>query len=287
MRTCLFCNIRLTRANRSKEHVIPRWIVAQLDYRGGESRGATLTKPGELCFPHPRFEARDIRKQSSESLVLGGVCTGCNCGWMSKLEVEVRPILEAFWANHLPTVLSSKQCRTLARWTYKTACAVSYASNYKKMIPQPQIRQFYADGRLPENATVDIAFCAANGLHWVIGGNKKVVVLSANAQEILKKAYVITLQFEQLLLRLTWTPDKRVTAIEFADSMCRIFPLQQPAAYLVFNRVFKDRWQFHFSATMLAEDGVYKGNCLGVLPSTPPPFAELIEELNRDRHDSR
>jgi hypothetical protein len=106
----------------------------------GPNMGATLTHPTKLFFPHPDFETQNAKAHSIESLVLGGVCAKCNNGWMSKLEVEVRPVLAALWGSYRPTILSSKQCYTLAKWTFKTAAAANYASDYKKIIPRAQLR---------------------------------------------------------------------------------------------------------------------------------------------------
>lgn len=246
----------------------------------GPNKGRDSNSPHKAFSPHPDFEAQNAKEHSIESLVLGGVCAKCNNGWMSKLEVEVRPVLEALWGSYRPTILSSKQCYTLAKWTFKTAAVANYASDYKKIIPRAQLRQFYADGCLPANATVDIAFGPPDGIYWLLGGNKRFHVKTKKASPALQKSYVVTLQFERLLLRLAWTPDEHIKAVQIHNVMCRVYPLILPALRLVFRGAFKDRWQLHFSATAFAEERIFpNGVEVKAITKTPLPtyICDLLE----------
>ncbi len=257
MRACLFCNTPLTRKNRSREHVIPRWAVSHLGYIHERIVGSTLTYPNEPSVLSEDSEILNEREQSIDSLILGSVCVTCNSGWMSGLEVAARPILESLWKGVCPKMLGRNVCDTLARWTFKTAVTLNYASNYKKIIPLEQIHCFYNEGRLPDNSTVDMAFCPADGVNWVIGGNKKFALMSTDLEESIKPSYLITLQIEALLLRLAWTPVDCVKVLEICNAVCRIFPLRQLAKRVEITGRCADRRQLHFVATIFAEDGVY------------------------------
>jgi hypothetical protein len=257
VRSCLFCNTRLTQETRSKEHVIPQWMIAHLEYEKGILTGKELTYPNEPSVLNKDSEVLSEREQNIESLVLGGVCKTCNNGWMSGLEVAARPLLESLLGGVCPRGLSLSLCDTIARWTFKTAVTLNYASNYKKIIPLEQIHRFRSEGRLPENATVDIAFCEPNGLYWVLGGNKKFALLTKDLERSIKQSYHFTLQFESLLLRLAWTPIECVQVVEIRNAMCRICPPKQIVKDVQITRRFFDRWQLHFGHTIFAEDGVY------------------------------
>jgi len=251
MRTCLFCSAHLTRQNRSKEHVFPRWLVSHLEAQDERFIGTVWTYPNE---PTVIFNERE---HDALSLVLGNVCQGCNTGWMARLEEDTKPLLEALCAGQSPIVLTHEQCNSLARWTFKTA-ALNYSANYKRIIPLEQIRQFYTAGRLPENGTIDIAFCYQVGIHWVIGGNRRFVTRSGLTDAQKRGTYVATLQFDHLLIRLAWVPVDGVKAVAApASAVYRIFPQDKSELQLVRGRIFKDHAQFHFTATMLAEEGVY------------------------------
>jgi hypothetical protein len=176
---------------------------------------------------------------------------------MEQLEENARPILEALWSSRSPspTGLSSEQCDILARWTFKTSAALNYSVDYKKIIPLEQIHQFYISGHLPENATVNLAFCHRVGIRWILGGNKKYVFQSKRITDTQKReTYVITLQFYRLLLRLAWVPVDGIRAAAIPSSaVFRIFPQDKPVQ-VVRRHIFRDLPQFHFTATILAEE---------------------------------
>jgi hypothetical protein len=153
MKQCLFCCTRLTKDNRAKEHVIPLWILRRLDATGEMVSGRNWT------YPNEPMKIIDERRQIASSKVFGEICKSCNCGWMSNLEADVTPIIEALWNVEAPTILINGQCHTLARWFFKTACVMNYSANYKKIIPRLQVQEFYQRQQLTDNAFVDIAYC--------------------------------------------------------------------------------------------------------------------------------
>lgn len=257
MRACIFCKMLLTRENRSKEHVIARWIISALNYAKEPFYGRTLTYPNHPSVLNEASDVINEREQSIESLVLGNVCVTCNNGWMSALEVAVRPILEKLWNGTSPRILSRDTCDTLARWTFKTAATANYACDYKKIIPAEHLHWLYEQGRLPDNATVDIAFCEPDGIHWVLGGNRKLVTFSKEHEKALMSFYLVTLQIECLLLRLAWAPMEEVAVLEIPNGMCRISPIVGFDKHVQITRRWRDRWQLHFIGTIFAEHGVY------------------------------
>lgn len=255
LKLCLFCARPLTPTNRGKEHAIPRWLVKRLGFGDGTFRGRHWN------FPNRPRVVLDEREQAALSLVLGHVCQGCNGGWMRHLENQARPLLVALWDGVHAVTLTREQCATLARWTYKTASALNYAVNYRGIIPLNQIRQFFARGRLPENGTVDVAYAAIPGLHWILGGNR---IFAARSTHVTRsqcgESYVVTLQFHHMLLRLAWAPIEHVSASLLPPgALHRVSPLNKELVSLRVLRqgYFQDIAQLHFKATVFAEEGVY------------------------------
>jgi hypothetical protein len=169
MKQCLFCSTQLKKDNRAKEHVIPLWILRRLNATGEMISGRNWT------YPNEPMKIIDERQQIASSLVFGDICKSCNCGWMSVLEADVTPLIEALWEVETPTILTNEQCHTLARWFFKTACIMNYSANYKKIIPRLHVKEFYKFQQLPCNSYVDIAYCGmgTSEYNWVQGGNKQ------------------------------------------------------------------------------------------------------------------
>jgi hypothetical protein len=89
-----------------------------------------------------------------------------------------------------------------------------------------------------------------------------------------KASYVITLQFGHVLLRLSWVPVEGIKAIILpANVVYRIFPQDNSELQLVRGRIFKEDAQFHFMATILAEEGAYPSN-LDLPPRAKTPLPE-------------
>jgi len=250
MRDCLFCSTHLNRSNRSREHVIPKWLVSRFEVN--RCFGTHWTYPNEPIV------ILDEREHAALSLVLGNVCQGCNTGWMAQLEEGTRPLMEALWDGRSPTVLTFEKCNTIAKWTFKTAATLNYSVDYKRIIPLEHIRHFHTTGRLPENATVDLALCRRVGINWILGGNKRFVVISKKITESQKRAtYVISLQFDHLLLKLSWVPVDGVKAVAApSNAVYRICP-QDNTVQVIRRRIFRDHAHFHFIGTILAEEGIY------------------------------
>jgi hypothetical protein len=67
----------------------------------------------------------------------GQVCCGCNNGWMSKLEGDVKPIIVKLISGELdPAQMCPEEQLLLERWTAKTAYALSSTSkSFASRIP--------------------------------------------------------------------------------------------------------------------------------------------------------
>lgn len=133
MKSCVFCGIELTKNNRSREHVIPRWVQ--------EVRGlsAEILSAGFGDAISVTIE----RRMDMNSFLAGQVCARCNNGWMNELENHTRDLLvRLLGAKVEPEALSEEESLQLAKWTVKTAIACNSALGKEPRIDARFIRQF-------------------------------------------------------------------------------------------------------------------------------------------------
>ncbi len=124
---CAFCDTPLTRENRSKEHILPQWLLDFLEIREEKIQPTHFSKIGETIT---------TRHHTLEGLLAGQICDLCNNGWMSRLEQEAMPILKPLILGKTAVVdLNENERQIISRWTAKTAFALNSSSNYLKNVP--------------------------------------------------------------------------------------------------------------------------------------------------------
>lgn len=253
MKRCIFCDSILTNRTRSKEHVIPKWILENLE------PGFTYDHTGKwTTFPNKPEHIISVRNYSMLSSLLGGVCKSCNEGWMSTLEMEFKPIFIALYDEQGPLIITQSQGSIFARWAYKTAITTNYSVNYKKIIPIDQIHSFYSENDLPQNLKVDVAFCKEVGIHYLIGGNRLAIIPESydRKKEFLDRSYVVTFQFDHLLIRLSWSPDAQIRVRNIPNkAIYRIHPLDLKEMMIQYikDELFDNISHFHFFSTIFVE----------------------------------
>lgn len=256
MKRCIFCDSILTNRTRSKEHVIPKWILENLE------PGFTYDHTGKwTTFPNKPEHIISVRNYSMLSSLLGGVCKSCNEGWMSNLETEFKPIFIALYDEQSPLILTRNQRTVIARWAYKTAITVNYSANYKKIVPLDQIHSFYQNNDLPQNIVVDVAFCKEVGIHHLIGGNRLAIIPDSfkGKEEFLDHSFVVTFQFDHLMIRLSWTPDAKIQVRNIPKiTVYRIHPLDQEELLIQYikDELFDSISHFHFFSTIFVEESI-------------------------------
>jgi hypothetical protein len=144
-RVCIFCRKELL--DRSKEHIIPQWIIEERGLAGIRFRRVVSDFSGN------RIDERS--EQTIGSLLEGRVCARCNKGWMSSLEVKVKPILSTLWSEPLEVInLSSKDRRLLATWVTKTAYVINRSSNYHQLVSNKHCCDLYKTQTPPHSVRV-------------------------------------------------------------------------------------------------------------------------------------
>jgi hypothetical protein len=104
---CIFCD---SRAN-SNEDVFPKWVIKLLRKHDDE---IVPMKTHRLQQPPKEYLTAE------SALTVGNVCEGCNNGWMSRLENDVKPIFSPMILGASTTLTASQQ-RQITVWLTKTA----------------------------------------------------------------------------------------------------------------------------------------------------------------------
>jgi len=199
-RKCIFCN---SDQSFSNEHIFPQWLLKEFN----------ITKSGLLMIHNSYGIDLSERKLTFNNFVNGLVCRDCNNGWMSQLEVSVKDTLINLMNFEPEGIQQLKEKHSLvAKWAIKTAMALNYGTNYRRIIPKRHLRMLYK-GILPQTIFVTLSFIdgydeegsfswfqSQDNLH--IGINTKELM----QDERFKDMYRITMQFRHLLLKVVYTP---------------------------------------------------------------------------------
>jgi hypothetical protein len=125
----------------SVEHAWPLWLIESIG--GFDSQSATEAQFGA--------EGEEVSWIGPE-VTVGCVCQTCNNGWMSKLEVEAKPVLASL-INDLALPLNAPEQSTLSRWSMKTAM-VFEATSGKNFYSQDEQQELCSSGALPAETFV-------------------------------------------------------------------------------------------------------------------------------------
>lgn len=151
-RQCIFCDVELDASHknlpssRTEEHIFARWY-----------RDEVFNNKIKM-FTATRDSAPILHRQPPlEQLVNTGVCKQCNCGWMSKLETDIAPIVKRLTDGEDINGFACKEWELIARWTGKTASVLSHVTPQLARVPRstslslhpnsevrPRMRFFYS-----------------------------------------------------------------------------------------------------------------------------------------------
>lgn len=144
MRTCIFCDKKAS----TREDAWPLWLMKRFPTsrtsRMDAERGGQ--KLGNWCMTKPGIRVKWL-------------CASCNNGWMSRLEMEAKPLLESILDDKLKEIDASSQS-TLARWAAKTAMVLECLKPERPWFYTDDERQLIRDTlSLPPRTSVWIAKC--------------------------------------------------------------------------------------------------------------------------------
>ncbi|HEY6347202.1 MAG TPA: hypothetical protein VIY49_37400 [Bryobacteraceae bacterium] len=157
-----------------------------------------------------------MREHTIGGFKCGRVCAGCNNGWMSKLEDDIKAILIGVIEGSRPlNGLNENERFLLARWTLKTVAALNRSSTYgdprredARVMPEAHLRTLKA-GTMPAEvlivATIFREFTKPfDFLQNAIWTNPKNSM--SLEEEHRNQSYKIGLSFGQLILIAAYYP---------------------------------------------------------------------------------
>lgn len=135
VKTCVFCGAS---GQLTREHVLGDWLS-----RTGLDLSPVTTRVGPLNQIGRSFGTTPPFRQTVKD-----VCSGCNGGWLSRLEDVARRVLTPLLRGK-PGTITHPDCRTLAAWVQKTASITMLMSSEEDReagygLPPAEYRDFYA-----------------------------------------------------------------------------------------------------------------------------------------------
>lgn len=252
-RHCIFCEGKISGQDRAREHVIPRWLLRHLSLEQRDItfiHGTYKLESGELN--HSQVSERN---QVLGQFLSGRVCRSCNAGWMSQMEVQIKPLLIHLMRDNIFLDLTSHSKELLARWTLKTAAAYNASANYNYRMPRSHLSFLHSSSMgLPAgvHAFMSISPYCADALichlpNWVITCSNDDHKRDANEAKF--SSFKIGFQFGHLMLATTWWNSELPVSyvIRRGDHLC-LWPQRGPCYYIDAIRsanVLDSRQYFH------------------------------------------
>jgi hypothetical protein len=150
LKSCIFC----TNPPNSKEHLFPMWLIRKLPK--GHAMSSKLADGPELV-------------SVSYEVKVKCVCTTCNNGWMSLLEVEVKTLLSALMAD-LSVELSPSDQTLLAAWALKTAMVADAASGLTPFYAASECEALRLNRAIPKGTGIWLGRYFADSFSIKTGG---------------------------------------------------------------------------------------------------------------------
>jgi hypothetical protein len=246
---CAFCDTPLTRENRSKEHVLPQWLIDFLLIRKEKIETTHFSSKGETLT---------TRKHTLENLLAGQICEVCNNGWMSELEQAAIPILKPLILGKTTVVeLNDKERQIISRWTAKTAFALNSSSNYLKNVHLEHFRHIRCNiDSLPINVSSfgqqhhgDRAFYWIQSPTWWLEGESD--KLAEIGIELKNSSYKVSFQFGKLMLLICYIPIENIYPVIWKGIHIPLIPKSGKCGYYEKNEFSWDNSEkalneFHF-----------------------------------------
>lgn len=245
-KTCLFCGKELkprsvdSMAESTDEHIFPKWLQGYLHLEN--------LPVNPIIVRSTDLKTIDERRHSFQAFKAGGVCRGCNGGWMSNLENQVKPILIALIERTRDFhTLTDAERFIVARWTLKTAASLNRSSSYGKetyeharVVPHDHLRAL-ANGEMPEDVIVvgtiyQFRRKRADFLQHATWANpQNSIPLRAEDRNT---SYKIGLSFGQLILIAAYYPSPDY---HYSINSHGLFPIWSKRRVVPINHIWQDQ----------------------------------------------
>ena len=218
---CWFCD--RTAGTRSKEHIFPQWLLRHHDAMDERVHPIRVSLPLGGVVASERGE-RPLRAHFN-----GEVCSGCNNGWMSALEVAATPILTR---DPRHGSISGGDALTLARWFAKTAVNLNVSQPFRLLV-DPEARHGLATD-IPSGFAVHLFRSERqNGVFDWVQKSPDLALFPQDQFDDLKRLMELTLvthiRIADLVGVVAYAPEPlRPEDIVIRDAV-RIYPLSEKA----------------------------------------------------------
>jgi len=179
----MFCQEQVS----SREDIWPQWLTKRFP----------LSDASRMEAERGGHKLGMWQKKTPQLLRARCVCGNCNNGWMSKLEDEMKPIVESILDEKLRALDASSQA-VIAVWTIKTAMALEALYPERVFFYSENERQnMRAVSAIPERTSIWIAKCVNQPNIYSAGKDLRTAPGDNEA-----KAYVTTMAFGSLALQV-------------------------------------------------------------------------------------
>ena len=140
---CIFCG---GNGKKSKEHIWSEWMHPYISLQGD---GYHVSELHTARWKEHLSSKQSKRQGPLTTKKLRVVCRSCNSGWMSKLEMEVRPILEPILQGKYIDI-SSKEQLILSRWVALKVIVGEHSEGDTHVTPFRDRESLMKDGKVPD-----------------------------------------------------------------------------------------------------------------------------------------
>ncbi len=182
MRTCIFCSD----TGMTAEDAWPLWLLRRFPTPNGVSVSAER-----------RGQAPARWQQTNPAQRIRAVCRACNNGWMSVLEGEAKPVIEALLDDQITSITADQQT-ILARWSLKSAMVFEGLRGDAEWFYDQEDRSVVATGAVSVSRTnVWLAKCVdLPSIHCIFSD----MADAPHPQPATVRGYVTTMAFGSQLL---------------------------------------------------------------------------------------
>jgi hypothetical protein len=162
---CIFCEHAKPLVKITKEHLFSRWVddVLTPDLLGPD-RSFERTTAAQDGFTVTKTWSTEVIAAIEAAVVCGSTRDGCNGGWMSDLDGQVRQLLEPMMLGK-PRKLTHKDQRTIAAWAAMKSMVLEYFWGPDQVIVLPQAARTFVfrQQRAPGNMQIRVAAVESQG----------------------------------------------------------------------------------------------------------------------------
>lgn len=162
---CIFCERAKPLVKITKEHLFSRWVddVLTPDLLGPD-RSFERTTAGRDGFTATKTWSTEVIATIEAAVVCGGRRDGCNGGWMSELDGQVRQLLEPMMLGK-PRKPTPEDQLTIAAWAAMKSMVLEYSWGPDQVIVVPQAARTFVfrQRRAPGSMQIRVAAVESQG----------------------------------------------------------------------------------------------------------------------------